>query len=349
MDSEDTIQNDPSDTEVVADLESDRRSIRDVINQHLDKADETAAVEEGNRPAQTEVAAPSVEAPQQAAPAVERIPVVPPADMNKAEKEAFLNPTQANSHVLQQYMNRRAYETRSDYQRKMQEVEQLKQQNSSIYEVLKEHENDYAKNGISVADVARRSIAWDKAMQANPTETALDWLESYGVTLQDLYNGQMQQPQQAPANYLTREDAERIAEEKFKAIQSEDKKNAVAYYNERLVESFMKAKPLFRDPETASQLEAEMAPIVQGLSATGRYSSPDEILETAYNYVVAGNPTFSSLNSAMAARAVVDQKQAAVAQAKTASRSISGSAGSGNPRVQAKDLRDNLRRRFVGE
>jgi hypothetical protein len=92
-----------------------------------------------------------------------------------------------------------------------------------------------------------------------------------------------------------------------------------------------------------------MAPVVSGLASTGRYSSPEEILETAYNYVVAGNPTFSSINNAVAAKSVAEQKQAVAQKAKAASRSITGSAGSGTPRIQVKDMRDNLRRRMSGE
>jgi hypothetical protein len=193
-------------------------------------------------------------------------------------------------------------------------------------------------------------------MQNNPVQTAFEWLDSYGLTLNDLTTSQQQafqqgqyQPQQPEQNYLTREEAEQIADEKFQSYQQQQQQSAVAYYNERVVESFMSAKPLFRDPETASQLEAEMAPIVSALTGTGKYSSPEEILETAYNYVVAGNPTFSSLNQAMTAKVVMDQKYAVVQKAKSASRSISGSAGSGTPKVVSKDLRDNLRRRFGGD
>lgn len=284
----------------------------------------------------------------------ERIPLVPPSDMNKAEREAFLNPTPNNAHILQQYMNRRAYETRSDYQRKIQEVEQLKAQTSGLYDTIKQYENDYARQGISLGDIAKRSIAWDQAMQSNPIETAIEWLDSYGLTLEQLQNrqGMVQQQgvyQPPQANYLTRAEAERIAEEKFQAAQEAQQQSAVAYYNERVVESFVAAKPLFKDPETASQLEAEMAPIVQALTSTGRYSSPEEILETAYNYVVAGNPTFSSLNKAMTARPDIEQKQAAVQKAKAASRSISGSAGSGTPKINIKNMRDNLQRRLTGD
>jgi len=229
----------------------------------------------------------------------------------------------------------------------MQEVEQLKKHTAGLYETIKQYEDEYAKDGISITDVTKRAIAWDKAMQQDPVATALDWLDSYGVRLEDLQGYQPQQ-QQAP-QYLTREEAERIAEERYQKIQSEQQKKAVDYYNQQVVTSFMNSKPLFRDPETASQLEAEMAPVVQALNATGRYSSPEQVLETAYNYVVNGNPTFSGLVQRMTAKPVIEQQQAVVQKAKQAAKSISGSAGSGTPRLNSKSLGDNLRRRFHGE
>lgn len=356
MDDQDLEISSSESTEVVPDRSSEKLSIRDALNQKFKIEDDKIVREapEHNDPEEKEEERDeeSDKETSDKSAQEERVPLVPPADMNKAEREAFLNPNSENAYVLQQYLNRRAYENRSSYQRKINEVEQLRAQTSSIYDTIKEHENDYAKQGISLGDIAKRSIAWDKAMQSNPIETAVEWLDSYGLNLNDLvgYQGQnANQFQQQPANYLTQADAERIAEEKFQSFQAEQQKNAVAYYNERVVESFVAAKPLFKDPETASQLEAEMAPIVTALTNTGRYGSPEEILETAYNYVVAGNPTFSSLNSAMTARPVIEQKQAAAQKAKAASRSISGSPGSGTPRMQIKDIRDNLRRRMTGE
>jgi hypothetical protein len=267
--------------------------------------------------------------------------------MNAAEKDAFLNPNTHNAHILQSYLNRRAYETRTQYDRKMQEVNQLREQNSRVYDVIKQYEDDYAKDGISVADVTRRSIAWDRAMQANPVQTAIEWLDAYGINPNDLVG--QQEAYQQPVEYLTRQDAERIAEERYKAIQQDQEKKAVEYMNQRAVESFTSRKPLFRDPETASQLEAEMAPVVQALATTGRYSSTDEILETAYNYVVNGNPTFASLAQRLQTAPVIQQQQVATQKAKQAAKSISGSAGSGTPRIVTKDIRDNLRRRLSGE
>jgi len=335
----------PSDTELTVEREPASISIRESLKQQFKNVvDENGSDNDAGQADQSSdsrsVVTEQVNTPSPAL-------MAPPADMNAAEKEAFLNPTPANAHVLQSYLNRRAYETRSDYSRKMQEVEHLKKQTSGLYETIRQYEDEYARDGISIADVARRAVAWDKAMQSDPIATALDWLDSYGINPDDLY-GQQYQPQQQQ-QYLTREEAERIADERFKSIQSEQEKKALEYYNQQVVNSFMSNKPLFRDPETASQLEAEMAPVVQALNATGRYSSPEQVLETAYNYVVNGNPTFSGLVQRMAAKPAIQQQQQVVQKAKQAAKSISGSTGSGTPRVQSKSLGDNLRRRFVGE
>ena len=330
-------------TEVVVDREPAELSIRQSLSKQFKNQKEEESVEEPNNERSTESAVDQQSAPQ----VQERIALAPPADMNAAEKDAFLNPNTDNAHILQSYLNRRAYETRTQYDRKMQEVNQLREQNSRVYDVIKEYENDYAKDGISIADVTRRSVAWDRAMQANPVQTAIEWLEAYGLNPNDLVG--QQEAYQQPAEYLTRQDAERIAEERYKAIQQEQEKKAVEYMNQRAVESFTSRKPLFRDPETASQLEAEMAPVVQALATTGRYSSTDEILETAYNYVVNGNPTFASIAQKLQTTPVIQQQQVATQKAKAASKSISGSAGSGTPRIVTKDIRDNLRRRLSGE
>lgn len=351
----DNVENTEFDTDRNESRESGKLDLKESLAKNFEATENEVEVKEDSAPEESTEAETETEETQAAPTEVkeERIPLVPPADMNKAEKEAFLNPTPQNAHILQQYMNRRAYETRADYQRRINEVEELKKQTSGVFDTIKQYENDYARQGISIGDIAKRSVAWDQAMKTNPVETALEWLDSYGLSLEQLQNRaslqQINYEQQPQQNFLTREEAERIAEEKFKAVQEEQQKNAVAYYNERVVESFVAAKPLFKDPETASQLEAEMAPIVSALTSTGRYSSPEEILETAYSYVVAGNPTFSSLIQKMTATPVIERKQEVAQKAKAASRSISGSAGSGTPRMEIKDIRDNLRRRMSGE
>lgn len=323
----------------------ERLSIRESLQQQLDNTEDSQDETES----QTETSQENEQVEQSVQEVIqtqEKPSLLPPADMRKDEKEAFLNPTAENAHILQSYLNRRAYETRADYSRKMAEVEELRKNTSSVYDTIKQYEQSYAKQGVSLGDIAKRSIAWDQAMQTNPVETAREWLESYGLSLDDLAGAS--QPQQVQQNYLTREDAERIAEERMQTLMQQQEQKAVEYYNQRVVESFMNSKPVFRDPETASQIETDMAPVVQALTGTGRYSSPEEILETAYNYVINGNPAYSSLVSKMTAKPVIQEQKAAVQKAKAASKSISGSAGSGTPRVQTKDIRDNLRRRLQG-
>jgi peptidoglycan hydrolase-like protein with peptidoglycan-binding domain len=348
-------------TEIKVEREQADVSIRDALQQQLsgestDEAEhEQTAVEVEDEEQEAEGIA---EEATEAIPEETHAPLAPPADMNAVEKQAFLNPSPENSHIIQSYLNRRAYETRTQYDRKMQEVNQLKNNLSSLHDSVKQYEDEYAKEGYTIADVTRRSIAWDRAMQNNPVATAREWLESYGLTVDDLLDAEMNGGQalpqgQAPTQsteqqYLTREQAEKIAEEKLATIQDEQQKKAIEYYNQQVVNSFTANKPLFRDPETAAQLEAEMAPVVQALTSTGKYSSAEEILETAYNYVVNGNPTFSSLMSKMAAQSAMEKEQAKVAKAKAASKSITGSAGSGTPRIESKNIRDNLRRRMAG-
>lgn len=357
---EDNVQ-DVEVTEVKPDREMSELSIRATLEQQLKNSKDDSEVEENVEEESTDTEDDNsteeqtvAETAQSAEPVkpveatqANAIPRVPPADMNQIEKEAYLNPNPQNAHIIQEYLNRRAYETKVQYDRKMQEVNRLREQTSSLYDTIKQYEEEYARDGLSIADITKRSIAWDKAMQSNPTEAALQWLDSYGLTPEDLANYRQQEPVQQ--NYLTREDAERIAEERYKALAESEQKKAVEYYNQRVVQSFMSQKPMFRDPETASQLEAEMAPVVQALTSTGRYSSPEEILETAYNYVVNGNPTFASIAQKIVAKPAIEQQQAAVQKAKAASKSISGSTGSGTPRIVTKDIRDNLRRRMSGE
>lgn len=335
-------------TEVVPDREEAELSIRQALYRQFEYAKEQEATSE--TPVENDASSQEVGVVAQPVQQTERVPLAPPADMNKAEKDAFLNPTAENAHILQSYLNRRAYETRADYSRRMQEVEALKQRNQSMYDAIQMYEDDYAKEGIGIQDAVRRSIAWDRAMKQKPVETALEWLQTYNLSVDDLINFYDNQTEFAPTNgnYLTREEAEAIAEERIQQMMQSQEKKAVEYFNQRVVESFISQKPLFRDPETAAQLEAEMAPVVEALNKTGRYTSPEQILETAYNYVVNGNPVFSGLNQRLTARPMVEQQQAAVQKAKQAAKSITGSAGSGSPRIVTKDLRDNLRRRMAG-
>ena len=339
-----------TETEVVAPTEKVGISLREKLEEKFDAKDESARVEPAK---QSEPVEQNAEVSSQAelkSVQPEKVVVAPPPDMNKEEREAFLNPTAQNNHILQQYLSRRAYETRNDYKRQTSELEQARQKIGAVYDAVAGYEKEYARDGISIADVTKRSIEWDLAMKANPTQTALEYLDSYGITLDDLYGyiqgGNYQQQPQQQQSYLTQADAERIAQEKVDALIQQQQESFLAEQRNNTVQSFIKSKPLFRDPGTAAQLEDAMEPIVAALSAKG--GEPQEILERAYNFVTLGDPTFSALRSKFEAPQVVEQAQKETQRAKAASRSISGSAGSGTPRIKAASLRDNLQRRFTG-
>lgn len=345
MEDNQSPQPEASSTEVVADKEKVGVSLRDKLEHNFDKDDETATVDPAGFKTETEVKASSPSESQNSV--NQRVAVAAPADMNKAEKEAFLNPTPQNAHILQQYLSRRAYETRSDYQRKTAELDEYRKKVAGVWDSVSQYEPEYARQGINLADLTRRSIEWDRAMQSNPVETALEWLDAYGLSLDDLTAYQQQGNYQSPQpEYLTKDQAEAIAQEKINAMMQQQQQSILAEHNYNAVQSFIKSKPLFRDPGTAAQLEEAMAPIVAALVQQG--GQPQEILETAYNYVTKGNPTFSALAAKLEAPVVVEQKSRETQKAKAATRSITGSTGSGTPRLQVKDMRENLRRRLHG-
>lgn len=285
--------------------------------------------------------------------------VAPPQDMNASERAAFMAPTADNTHILQSYLSRRAHETRTEYERRKAEVDNLQRENQSIYNAYNPYKEQYSKMGLNAAQVTERSITWDMAMRESPVQTAIEWLDAYGITPADLYqhpdNGyqqyeqpeQYQQYNQQPS--LQSEDVSRIVEQRLQAMQEQQQNNMLAQQNLDLVQSFMNTKTLFTatDPQTAIQLEEKMAPVVQALAQQG--GSPQDILETAYNYVVRGDPMFSDLSNKLDAAAQIATKSNEAAKAKKASRAISGSVGSGSPRLEIKNIRENLRRRLNGD
>lgn len=285
--------------------------------------------------------------------------VAPPSDMSKAEREAFLKPSAENTHILQAYLSRRSYETRADYERRKVELDRLQKQTEAMASVYEEAKNTYSGMQLDPIAVLQNAIKWDVALRDNPTEAALEYLENYGLTPEELYQAWQQQQQYGTypqyqqgypqEGYLTKEEAERIAEDKVQSIIAAQQQEVVAQQTLGAVQSFMSSKPLFTatDSQTASQLEEKMAPVVAALTQQGG-SSQGEILETAYNYVVNGDPVFSDLARKLDAAQTVSTQTRQTAKAKQASRSISGSVGSGSPRMAIKDIRENLRRRLNG-
>lgn len=281
-------------------------------------------------------AAPTTPAPE---------PVLPPGDMSAKEKEMFSQlPPEA-----QAYLSRRSYETRADYSRKTQALSEREKSISDILSVIDPIKDEYIRNGISVPDLVRRTLAWDKALKNNPVQAAKEYLEAYGIDPRELSSGTEIQAQAASqGQYLTPEQAEAIAEQKINLAFEKKQQEALLQNTWTDVQSFLSAKPLFRDPGTAQQIEAEMAPIASAFKQQNPQLSNKDILEKAYQVAVAANPAFSVLVQKLDAKPELERRSADAERALQASRSISGGPGSGTPKLQAKNMRENLRLRMNG-
>lgn len=308
-----------------ADKSERRKSVRASLRENLRKKD-----------SETEAAAPAH------AQAVEHEAIVPPADMSNEEKANWSKlPPEA-----QKYLSRRAYEMRANFTRKAQEMGARERELGGILEAVAPVQDEFARNGISTADVVRRAIAWDKAFKSDPVQAARQYLDSYGIDPSELLNGEP--VQNSPQPQLSQEEIkEQIRQEMISEFQRREQEVAT-HNNYNMVQQFLGSKPLFRDPGTAEQIEAAMAPIVAGL----RQSNPElpvlEILDRAYNYVTRGDPQFSSLQQKLDAKAEAERAKVEAEKAMQASRSISGGPGSGSPQRKIKSIRENLRLRYRG-
>lgn len=272
--------------------------------------------------------------------------ILPPADMNAKEKEAFakLSPD------AQAYISRRAYEMRSDYRRQTLELEKTQKEVGDVIQAVpNETWDEYTRQGISKADLVRRTVAWDKALKSSPTTAAREFLDTYGIDPREIYpeyfgGASPVGGSQSPA--YNEQDISSIVEERVQQIFEQQQQAALANDANTAIQSFLGSKPLFKDPGTGAQLENAMAPIVAGLRLNNPSMPTKDLLETAYNYVTRGDPTFSSLVSRLDAKSDVDRMQAEATKAKAASRSISGGPGSGSPKQKSKDIRESLRRNF---
>ena len=274
-------------------------------------------------------------------------PIAPPGEMSPEERALFsqLSPE------MQRFLSRRSLETRTTLTRKTQELAERERENSGITEVVRPHREEYARRGISVPDLVRRSIAWDQAFKENPIQAARDYLDSYGIDPSELVNGAPaaeQQPRDASGRYLTREEAERLADERVKR-EFDLRAQEVSTQNLfQAIQKFQESKPLFKDEGTAQQLEAVMAEKVARLRALDPSTPPEKLLEEAYQDVVTKVEPFKSLHERLNAKPQVERSKAEGLRARQASRSISGGPGSGSPTRKASDMRENLRLRFTG-
>ena len=279
-------------------------------------------------------------------------PILPPADMSEEEKKEF----KALSPKMQQFISRRAYETRNSYtQNSMRLAEEYKPYREALEsKEAKEFQRD--NPNVKISDLVKRSIQWDRALRLNPEAAAKNFLSHYGIDAdgiaadgEDSDSSGFEDRNGSGASRYSEEDIDRIVRERVAEALSSKDQEVTTQRNQSAVNKFVESKPLFRDPGTAEQLEAEMAPIVEIYRRNEPDAPPADLLEKAYDYVIKNSPKFSEVRTRLEAKAQAERSKQAAEKARKASRSISGGPGSGSPKRKAKSIGDALRMHYAGE
>lgn len=344
------VKTEPKEAETAEPKPERTKSLKSTLREHLAKSSEPKEVSkpEALKPVQSATSDPrSTEAIAPKAPVSN--PILAPADMTPEEKAAF-----NSSPALQQYLSRRAYQLRTEFQKQTQALQQKSREIESISQAIEPYRETLIRQGIQPDVAIRRAIAWDQGMQTrdygSKIQTARAWLDSYGVDPAELLDAESGQQSQQNGHLKAPDTNGYLTKEQFDALMEErENQNYQKLYVQSATEAVDKwkgSKPLFKDPGTAEQLEAEMAPIVEALRVSSPSKPHDEILETAYQYVTKGNPRFSELVQRLEARPLAEKTKADAIKAQNASRSISGGPGSGIPTRKFKSIGENLRARL---
>lgn len=335
--------------EVEAKVDSGKEdlSFREALGKNMEAADKQEPVEK--EPAKEEKqAAEPIEVKKEAEPEKREVapPVLAPADMSAEEKEMF---SKADP-KLQNYLSRRAYETRAAFSREMQKVQAKAQEYSGIERAIEPHREYLAKKGIQADVAVNRAIAWDRAFEADRIGAAKEYLAAQGVDIYELIDTE-ESGQQTRSVTQPAVDPEAIKQEILNEINQKITLEHQARSTEQhlnAVEKFKSSKILFKDPNTALQLEADLAPIVESLVRQNPSARAEDVLETAYNYVTKGNETYSRLLEAYGQREKAEQAKIAAEKARQSSKSITGGIAGSNPATKGLDFREELRLRMQG-
>lgn len=280
---------------------------------------------------------PKIQAPK------EDYPVAPPASMNADEKAAF----QRADPKLQQFLSRREYEIRAELRRQTEQMRPHMEKYRGIDQVLTPHLDEYVRQGIQPEKIVERAIAWDKAFKKDRLRTAGEYLEAYGVDPRELISGEDGKPMYQRGSDAPRAQHTATGEvpEWYRREQQQSQQLRVVEQAESALNSFIKDKPLFRDPNTRDQIEGEMAPIVLGLLSQNPALSHGAALEKAFE-LVTSTPRWAPY---LQPRAAADKAKEEAARAALASRSVTGGPGSsGTPTKKAANRREALGLAFDG-
>lgn len=317
-----------------------KETFEEVLTRELEKDEPEAPKKKSKRESKEAVEEDKPEGSKEAKGKQKEKPVLlPPSDMTKEEKKEW----EAASDTLKRYLNRRAHETRSDYTRQTAQLAERQKQLEPLVKAIEPFKALYEAEGIPVENLVKNAIALDQAFKKDKNAAAQMVLRKYGIDASQLdaeygYDDDNDIPERVDVEALkaeAREEAKRF----FEAEQRRQQQGQVVQTMHQVAEQFMKSKPFFGDPETGAQIEREMTPLIPGIMQSNPYASPQEVLEKAYNYVIAGNPQISSY---LRQQEEAKTKQAQTERLQKVTQSISGGPGSVSPTPKHKDFASNF-------
>lgn len=275
--------------------------------------------------------------------------IAAPAEFTEEEKADFAQMPPS----IQAKVSKRFYDMRRDYTMKTQEAAEIRKRATGLIDAASTHVDRLAQKRIRVEDAVSHALAWDKAMDEDPVGTAAQWLESYGVDAEEIleYRGGQRNGYQNGRNaYQIPPEIQQELDEgrQFRQQIVQQQQSAQADQVFSAIETFKAEKPIFKDPGTGAQIEQAMAPIVKALKEQNGGTPPQQILETAYNYVVNGNPEFRALLDGAEKRKQIVQESERAERATRASSSVTGSPGAGSPASVPKDRRELIEAAMAG-
>lgn len=313
------------------------QSFKDALKENMKMAD----VREGKTEAK----------PEQEKPVTKPLnPIAPPGDMSPEMKERFLKLPPEE----QKFLADRAHQQRADYARQTEPLRQKAKHYEVLDSITNPHQEYYAKQGIQIPDVVRRAIAWDQGFAKDRLGTAKEFLEAYGIDIYELIDENQQAPQSQPQHIpnMQPEDIERIVEERLQKKLEYQQQEVSTRNSFSEVQKFQESNPLFRDPTTAAQVEAEMAPILEVMVQRNAQSpnplSAQELLNKAFKATVAQNEMFSRLMNTYEESNRAEKAKAEADKARQHSRSASGSLGGANPVRSGLSFKEELKLRVNG-
>lgn len=271
--------------------------------------------------------------------------VLPPNDLNEEEKKEFEELAKKAPKTAAK-LAKRFYDYRRDYTQKTERAAETERRATPYLQEAAKHEQRLARKQLSPQQVFANALAWDHFIDEQGVNALVQFVESHGFDVQELAeaveSGQAftksSEEAQIPRHIQEKIDRlERFEQQYTQAQQSQQVEQTFSALNQ-----FKASKPLFKDPATAEQLEAAMAPLVRGFRASNPSTPPLELLEKAYNYVVNGDERFRPLLDGVEKKKTIEAERDRSSRALAAS-SVRGSGpGSGTPSSVPKGRRAQI-------